>query len=119
MIASFRDRSASLMNCSAPPLKIIVADLVLGHSSKRLYLSAPICFYSNFPHVPKTSEVTLLTVVCKRAPVALATRFISSLVTLPAQKIPLSANHWVAKSPIGSFDRTISAPTLWIFLSFS
>ena len=28
IIASFRDLSASLMNCSAPPLKMIVADLV-------------------------------------------------------------------------------------------
>lgn len=26
MIASFKDLSASLMNCSAPPLKMIVAD---------------------------------------------------------------------------------------------
>ena len=29
MIASLSDLSASLMNCSAPPLKMIVADLVL------------------------------------------------------------------------------------------
>jgi len=28
MIASFNDLSASLINCSAPPLKMIVADLV-------------------------------------------------------------------------------------------
>jgi hypothetical protein len=28
IIASFNDLSASLMNCSAPPLKIMVADLV-------------------------------------------------------------------------------------------
>lgn len=28
IIASFNDLSASLMNCSAPPLKMIVADLV-------------------------------------------------------------------------------------------
>ncbi len=28
MIASFNDLSASLMNCSAPPLKMIVADFV-------------------------------------------------------------------------------------------
>lgn len=28
IIASFKDLSASLMNCYAPPLKIIVADLV-------------------------------------------------------------------------------------------
>ena len=27
IIASFRDRSASLMNCSAPPRRMIVADL--------------------------------------------------------------------------------------------
>jgi hypothetical protein len=28
MMASFNDLSASLMNCSAPPLKMIVADFV-------------------------------------------------------------------------------------------
>ncbi len=28
MMASFNDLSASLMNCSAPPLKMIVADLL-------------------------------------------------------------------------------------------
>ena len=44
IIASFNDLSAYLMNCSAPPLKIIVADLVFGQSSNKLYLSAPICF---------------------------------------------------------------------------
>ena len=43
---------------------------------------------------------------------AFATLLISSFVTLPAQNIPLSANHWVARSPMGSFDRTILAPTL-------
>lgn len=31
MMASFNDLSASLMNCSAPPLKIIVADLVYNN----------------------------------------------------------------------------------------
>lgn len=31
IMASFNDLSASLMNCYAPPLKIIVADFVLGH----------------------------------------------------------------------------------------
>ena len=87
----------------------------LGHSSKRLYLSAPICFSWNFPQVPSTSAATLLTVVWRTAPVDLATLLMSSLVTLPAQKMPRSANHWVARSPMGSFDRTILAPTSWIF----
>lgn len=119
MIASFNDLSASLMNCWAPPLRMIVADLVWGHSSKRLYLSAPICFYWKLPQVPKTSELTLLTVVWRRAPVALATLFISSSGTLPAQKIPRSANHWVAKSPTGNLERTISAPVSLIFCNFS
>lgn len=91
----------------------------LGHSSKRLNLSAPICLSSNLPHVPKTSGVTLLTVVCKVAPVALVILLISSCGTLPAQKIPRSANHWVARSPMGNLERTILAPTSWIFCSFS
>lgn len=119
MIASFNDLSASLMNCSAPPLKMIVADFEWGQSSNKLYLSAPICFYWKLPHVPKTSDVTLFTVVWSWAPVALATLFISSSGTLPAQNTPLSANHCVAKSPIGSFDKTISAPVSLIFCNFS
>lgn len=41
IIASFKDLSASAMNYSAPPLSTIVEDLALGHSVKRLYLSAP------------------------------------------------------------------------------
>jgi len=90
-----------------------------GHYSNKLYLSAPICFYWKLPHVPNTSEATLLTVVWSRAPVALATLFISSSGTLPAQKTPLSANHWVARSPIGSLDKTISAPVSLIFCNFS
>ena len=93
MMASLRDLSAYFMNCSAPPLKMMVADLALGQSSKRLYLSAPICFYSNLSQVPSTSGLMLLTVVCRVAPVAFATRLISSLETLPAQKMPRSANH--------------------------
>lgn len=44
IMASLSDLYASLMNCSAPPLKMMVADLVLGQSSNKLYLSAPICF---------------------------------------------------------------------------
>jgi len=91
----------------------------LGQSSKRLNLSAPICLSSNLPQVPKTSGVTLFTVVCKTAPVALVILLMSSCGTLPAQKIPRSANHWVARSPMGSLERTILAPTSWIFCSFS
>lgn len=102
-----------------PIWSLIKLKCTWGHSSNRLYLSAPICFSWKLPQVPKTSEVTLFTVVWSWAPVALATLFISSSGTLPAQKIPLSANHWVAKSPIGSFDKTISAPVSLIFCSFS
>lgn len=119
MMASFKDLSASLMNCSAPPLKMMVADLVFGHSSNKLYLSAPICFSSNFPQVPKTSGVMLLTVVWRVAPVAFETLLMSSFVTRPAQKIPRSANHWVARSPTGNFERTMLAPTSCIFCNFS
>ena len=43
MIASFNDLSASSINCSAPPLIIIVAVLELGHCWNKLNLSAPIC----------------------------------------------------------------------------
>ena len=43
MIASCKDRSASSMNCSDPPLKTMVAVLALGHPVKRLYRSAPTC----------------------------------------------------------------------------
>jgi hypothetical protein len=38
MIASFNDLSASLMNCSAPPLKMIVADLVFD--KLKMYVGA-------------------------------------------------------------------------------
>jgi hypothetical protein len=48
-----------------------------GHYSKRLYLSAPICFYWKLPQEPKTSDVTLFTVVWRRAPVDFATLVIS------------------------------------------
>lgn len=41
MIESFKDLSASWMNYSAPPLKIMVALCELWPSLKRLYLSAP------------------------------------------------------------------------------
>jgi hypothetical protein len=115
IMASFRDLSASLINCSAPPLKIMVADLAFGQFSNKLYLYAPICFSSKFSHVPSTSGVMLLTVVWRTAPVAFETLLMSSLDTLPAQKIPLSANHCVARSPIGNLDKTMSAPTYFIF----
>ena len=38
----------------------------------------------------------------EEVPVALATRFISSEATRPAQKSLRSAKYWVARSPIGS-----------------
>ena len=45
--ASLIERSASSMNCSAPPLRTIVTVFVVGHPLKILYLSAPTCFSSN------------------------------------------------------------------------
>jgi len=57
IIASFNDLSASAMNYSAPPLKIIVAVLVVGHPLNKLYLSAPIYFSSNSPQKPRFSTV--------------------------------------------------------------
>lgn len=47
IMASFNDLSAYFINCSAPPLRMIVADFEFGQFSNKLYLSAPICFYSN------------------------------------------------------------------------
>lgn len=43
----------------------------------------------------------------------------SSYTTLPAQNIFLSAKYYVAKSPIGNFDKTIYAPALTIISNFS
>jgi len=63
IIESLRDLSASCINYSAPPLKIIVAVLDSEQSLKRLYLSAPICTSSNSPHFPRTSAVRPLTVL--------------------------------------------------------
>jgi len=63
IIASFNDLSASAINYSAPPLKIIVAVFVFGHSLNMLYLSAPICFSSNSAQYPNTSGPSPATVV--------------------------------------------------------
>jgi len=118
-MASCTDLSASSINCSAPPLIIRVEDLDLMHLLKILYLSAPICFSSKYPQVPKISGFKLLQVCCSRAPVDLATLFKSSSLTLPAQKMFLSAKYCVAKSPIGSFDSTTLAPKLTILSSLA
>lgn len=87
IIASFIDLSTSSINCFAPPLKIMVTDLVFKHSLKILYLSFPICTSSKTPQVPKTSSFKLNKDVWTRAPVALAVLFKSASSTLPAQKI--------------------------------
>ena len=63
MIESLSDLSASLINYSAPPLKTMVAVLDDGQSLKRLNLSAPNCFSSNSPQVPKEADVNPFTVV--------------------------------------------------------
>merc|ERR1712167_392148 len=44
MMASWSERSASSINCCAPPRIMIVDDLVPEHCLKRLYRSPPICF---------------------------------------------------------------------------
>lgn len=63
IIESLRDLSASLMNWSAPPLKIIVAVLDYGQSLKVLKRSEPNWISSKTPQVPKTAAVNPLTVV--------------------------------------------------------
>jgi len=91
--ASCKDLSASSINYSAPPLKIIVDDFDWKHVSKMLYLSAPIYFSSKNPQVPNDSGLIPFVVWFTVAPVALVTLFKSSSDTLPAQKISLSAKY--------------------------
>mmetsp|Transcript_45718 Transcript_45718/g.74573 ORF Transcript_45718/g.74573 Transcript_45718/m.74573 type:complete len:229 (+) Transcript_45718:458-1144(+) len=117
MIASCRERSASSINCSAPPLRITVADLASGHPVKRLYRSEPICLSSNTSHVPSTLGMISFTEVCTAPPVALATRCKSSSATRPAQNMSRSAKYCVARSPIASRDSTIFAPDATILSS--
>lgn len=71
----------------------IVAVLEFGHCWKRLNLSAPICFSSNKPQVPKAFSEISLQVCNKLAPVAFETLSISSAGTLPAQNRFLSAKY--------------------------
>lgn len=110
MIASLRERSASLINYSAPPHNKIVAVFEIGHSVKKLKRSAPTTTSSKTPQVPKISYFKSVTVVYITAPVAFPTHMQSSLLTRPAQNIFQSAKNCVAKSPIGSLDRTTFAP---------
>ena len=42
IIASLRDLSASWINCSAPPLNIIVVEVLLGQFLNKLYLKIKI-----------------------------------------------------------------------------
>lgn len=119
IMASLRERSASSMYWSAPPLRMMVQDLVPGQPVKMLYLSAPTWLSSNRPHFPKTSSVNPFTVDYTTPPVALANLRISSPGTLPAQKMPLSAKYWVARSPMGSLDNMIWAPHATSLSSFS
>mmetsp|Transcript_26149 Transcript_26149/g.64967 ORF Transcript_26149/g.64967 Transcript_26149/m.64967 type:complete len:213 (+) Transcript_26149:880-1518(+) len=119
MMASWSDLSASSTNCWAPPRRMIVADLVPGHSLKRLYRSDPIWISSNSPHVPRTSGVRLCTVVWTAAPVARCVRRTSCSSTRPAQNTSRSAKYCVARSPIGSRLNTTLAPLLTMHSSFS
>mmetsp|Transcript_20316 Transcript_20316/g.19254 ORF Transcript_20316/g.19254 Transcript_20316/m.19254 type:complete len:209 (-) Transcript_20316:781-1407(-) len=119
IIASFKDLSASSMYWSAPPLRTIVQDLVPTHSVNKLYLSEPSWTSSKTPQVPRISSVSPFTVVWMTPVVDFATLFKSSWGTLPAQKRPLSAKYWVAKSPMGSLERIIWAPDLTILSNLS
>lgn len=111
MIASLRDLWVSSRYWPAPPRRTMVLDFVLSHLVNMLNLSFPSWTSSNYPHDPRTSfNNPFPTVVCKIAPVALATLWRSSFCTLPAQKISLSAKYCVARSPIGSPERIILAP---------
>lgn len=41
------------------------------------------------------------------------------VITRPAQKMPLSAKYWVAKSPIANLDKTMLAPEFAQLANFS
>mmetsp|Transcript_22774 Transcript_22774/g.31221 ORF Transcript_22774/g.31221 Transcript_22774/m.31221 type:complete len:304 (-) Transcript_22774:843-1754(-) len=110
MRASCTDRSVSSRNCSPPPLRMMVAVLALGQPLKKLNRSSPRPRSSNTSQWPSTAPFRPCTEVCTKAPVALATRSRSSVATLPALKMPLSAKYCVARSPIGRRDRMILAP---------
>mmetsp|Transcript_13699 Transcript_13699/g.45276 ORF Transcript_13699/g.45276 Transcript_13699/m.45276 type:complete len:206 (-) Transcript_13699:1075-1692(-) len=62
-IASFSDRAASSMNCSAPPRSTMVHVFDEGHPRKRLNRSFPTCFSSKTSQFPSCSGVTSFTVV--------------------------------------------------------
>ena len=81
-------------------------------------LSFPNCFSSNNFQVPNYFSSKEFTFVCIIPPVALPTLLRSSSGTLPAENNPLSAKYWVAKSPIGNFDKTTWAPDLIILSKF-
>ena len=93
MIASWRLRSTSAMNCSAPPLKTRVHVFAAGHPSKKLNLSPPIWRSSNRSQVPKCSGRMSEHVVEILPPVAWTTRSRSSDETRPAQKTSRSAKY--------------------------
>ena len=107
------------------PLRVV---LPIGFTSKRMKkklervdnLSFPIWISSKLSHCPRASgEDRLVVTEWMRPPHAFWVRFRSSSVTLPAQNMSLSANHWVATSPIGRRDSTILAPLASQAASFS
>lgn len=71
----------------------MVAVLLAGHPVKKLYLEAPTLFSSKSSQFPNYSYFRSLKVVRTLAPVAFSTLLKSSLATLPAQKIFLSAKY--------------------------
>mmetsp|Transcript_17196 Transcript_17196/g.30845 ORF Transcript_17196/g.30845 Transcript_17196/m.30845 type:complete len:254 (+) Transcript_17196:451-1212(+) len=117
--ASCSDLSVSAMNCSAPPLSTMVVVLVSGQPVNTLNLSLPTWRSSKDPQLPSTLSFRSPREVWMTPPVALATRSRSFASTRPAQKISRSAKYWVARSPMGSFERTILAPEATMASSLS
>ena len=126
IIASWRDRSVSSKNCSAPPRRSMVQVLALGQPSKKLNRSLPTCVSVNVSHVPswfsfrfKQDDLKNINRRLRSSfhttmepPHAFMVLLRSSSATRPAQNIPRSAKYCVATSPIGSFERTTLAPDL-------
>mmetsp|Transcript_1370 Transcript_1370/g.4191 ORF Transcript_1370/g.4191 Transcript_1370/m.4191 type:complete len:216 (+) Transcript_1370:453-1100(+) len=120
MSASWMERCDSSMYCSEPPRSTMVAVLAPGQPVKTLKRSPPTCFSSNEAHVPQTpGRAMSSTDVWTTPPVALETRRMSSSGTRPAQNRPRSAKYCVAKSPMGSLERTTLAPEATQRSSFS
>jgi hypothetical protein len=107
------------MNCSAPPRSRIVTDCAAVQPVKKLKRSPPTCFSSKSAQQPSTPADSPLHVACIAPPHAAATRLRSSSATRPAQKSSRSAKYCVARSPMGSRERTTCAPVATMASSLS